>query len=1127
MSKNNTLKSINSKYSIEKCLLWLAIVWVVLFMNVLSGIAQVRVPYEVRTSQYTPSKKVYSLNGDFTFIGNTNLTLLNYETETNNNNNLMRYVDIDNDPSTWNSSSADLTYSSENGALPTCTNVVFAGLYWTGKSAADNSANSSNEFSLTKMINGEAVNKNFSKRKILLKGPSANTYSEFIAKEDAIYYPNSADAYIYSAYTEVTDYVRRNGIGSYFAADIALVEGNGGGTGYSGGWGLVVIYENPQLKHRDISLFDGHAFVLNSNNNGYNLEVQGFHTLQTGNVGVKLGIMASEGDVSLSGDYFQIQRSSDLGFLDLQHSQNNVYNFFNSSINNGGLIRNPNLVNNTGIDIALFDIPNDNNNVIGNNQSTTNFKYGTTSDTYAIFAIALAVDSYMPKVENTISVTEINHLSAAAPFTALPTQEMKFNVSVKNTESEAINGYRITVPIPYNTTYVEGSATASLLYNATPLPSNAVYYDPTLGQNGAIVWNYGTLPLPINPDILLANLTFTLRATDDCRLLKQTACANTILIDGYSEGVGAISGVAMRENPFVLGSSTSGTCHGNPIKGPLAIAMDSAEYVGINCQSYTAIPNFTFCNATDTVTLSELISNFPIGSLFYNSFPISKNTIQYSDVTAFIIVPGQSSQYYAVKQNAGDTCVMPFTLSQCIEIAANHDQGNITNGNTGGIALHNILSNDFLNGYVALNSQVTLSFVNATHTGITLNGSAVVVAAGTPSGNYTLTYRICDLTDYARCDEATVSITVTSTQIIAENDMYEFQCSTEGILGNILNNDTLNGNAFQANEVSITIEDVSSPDINIDATGTISIANGLSAGHYSLRYKISPIESASFAIANISITIVDTTAPELPLLHDIVKYCETTIDAPTATDLCSGAVRGTTQDELHYSVPGNYIVHWTFTDDAGNQTNVLQNVSVKSASDTAPGYGYVDCNLDNDYSLNIDLNTYLPEGMSSNGTWSSEAPTPNLNGSIFSPYQAPTGSYNFKYAQTDQNCTLSLDVIIDVDNDCFVQPACSMLVHNAFTPNNDGVNDIFFIENIDQTFCFPTNSVEIYNRWGILVYKTKQYDNITRVFKGISEGRITINESEQLPTGTYYYIINYTDDKGNSADKVGYLYLSM
>jgi gliding motility-associated-like protein len=114
-----------------------------------------------------------------------------------------------------------------------------------------------------------------------------------------------------------------------------------------------------------------------------------------------------------------------------------------------------------------------------------------------------------------------------------------------------------------------------------------------------------------------------------------------------------------------------------------------------------------------------------------------------------------------------------------------------------------------------------------------------------------------------------------------------------------------------------------------------------------------------------------------------------------------------------------------------------------------------------------------------------------------------------------------------VDDECAVLPTCSpLLVHNAFSPNGDGVNELFIIEQIDQISCYPTNTVEIYNRWGILVYDTKQYDNENRVFKGISEGRATVAKGEDLPTGTYFYVIEYTDSDGNNKRKEGYLFLT-
>ena len=103
----------------------------------ISLLGQVRVPFAPRTSAYTPSKTTYNIKGDFTMIGNTNLTLQDYADDENNSNNVSKYVDIDSDANTFNSSSAQLTFSTENGATPECSNIIYAGLYWTGRAGDD------------------------------------------------------------------------------------------------------------------------------------------------------------------------------------------------------------------------------------------------------------------------------------------------------------------------------------------------------------------------------------------------------------------------------------------------------------------------------------------------------------------------------------------------------------------------------------------------------------------------------------------------------------------------------------------------------------------------------------------------------------------------------------------------------------------------------------------------------------------------------------------------------------------------------------------------------------------------------------------------------------------------------
>ncbi|WP_366183063.1 gliding motility-associated C-terminal domain-containing protein [Flavobacterium ovatum] len=113
-----------------------------------------------------------------------------------------------------------------------------------------------------------------------------------------------------------------------------------------------------------------------------------------------------------------------------------------------------------------------------------------------------------------------------------------------------------------------------------------------------------------------------------------------------------------------------------------------------------------------------------------------------------------------------------------------------------------------------------------------------------------------------------------------------------------------------------------------------------------------------------------------------------------------------------------------------------------------------------------------------------------------------------------------------------VLPCESIYIYNAFSPNGDGINEKFIVDGFRSEFkiCYPENTVEIYNRWGVLVFETKNYDNETNFFEGYSRGRTTVSESSGLPTGTYFYIISYSSIDGigdiQTYRKEGYLYLT-
>ncbi len=614
--------------------------------------AQVITPFTQRTSQYTPGKTIYNVQGDFALIGNTNLTLVNYGDNTSNNNN-MEYVDVDSDATTLNSSASTLELSTENGAIPECSNIVYAGLYWTGR--AHDGGNSPMEFTVTK--GGTTVD--FNKREVLIKGPTAGSYTSVIANVNDIYYPETQHGQMYSAYAEVTDYVQANGIGEYFVANVALREGNGGGTGYYGGWAMIVIYENSKMDWRDVTIFDGHAYVAGQVTADFTIPVSGFNTVQSGNVDLKLGVVAGEGDRGISGDYFQIRDHSDSNWITLDHSNNSTNNFFNSSISTNGNPRNPEILNNTGLDISMFDVPNPGNSVVTNNQTSTSFRYGSTQDTYTIFMLAMSVDAYIPTPEahnHVISIDGVPY-NPGDPLIAEPGDEIELSIEVRNKGTEPIDSAELVLPIPFASEYV--SSSREVYFTPAPSPDD-LYFDPSEGANGSVVWEIGTLPLPTDPDNLLGKLTITIKVTEDCTILSNVNCDAEVVVHGHMNGIGQVSRTYFSNHSAMQGYEMSGICIGEPINDPFRFEIDEAAFVTANCAATPSVLSFSQCNIDGPIPITEVSGSFPAGSRFYNEYPVTSSSIEYNISNPFPAITGINT-YYAVPPGS-TSCFFEFTI---------------------------------------------------------------------------------------------------------------------------------------------------------------------------------------------------------------------------------------------------------------------------------------------------------------------------------------------------------------------------------------------------------------------------------------------------------------------------------
>ncbi|WP_460925496.1 T9SS type B sorting domain-containing protein [Pontibacter brevis] len=82
-----------------------------------------------------------------------------------------------------------------------------------------------------------------------------------------------------------------------------------------------------------------------------------------------------------------------------------------------------------------------------------------------------------------------------------------------------------------------------------------------------------------------------------------------------------------------------------------------------------------------------------------------------------------------------------------------------------------------------------------------------------------------------------------------------------------------------------------------------------------------------------------------------------------------------------------------------------------------------------------------------------------------------------------------------------IESAVDIDIPNGFTPNGDGVNDLWAIKNLSTLH--PNCRVTVYNRWGSPVFESKGY---MQPWDGTYKGKM-------LPDGTYYCIIEFGDAK--------------
>jgi len=88
---------------------------------------------------------------------------------------------------------------------------------------------------------------------------------------------------------------------------------------------------------------------------------------------------------------------------------------------------------------------------------------------------------------------------------------------------------------------------------------------------------------------------------------------------------------------------------------------------------------------------------------------------------------------------------------------------------------------------------------------------------------------------------------------------------------------------------------------------------------------------------------------------------------------------------------------------------------------------------------------------------------------------------------------------------------------DTLTPNGDLQNDVWNIENIEGQ---SSNTVKVFNRWGVKVFDATNYVNKTW------GGESTEGGSGLLPAGSYYYVVEYITNEGVAKKATGWMYIN-
>lgn len=375
-----------------------------------------------------------------------------------------------------------------------------------------------------------------------------------------------------------------------------------------------------------------------------------------------------------------------------------------------------------------------------------------------------------------------------------------------------------------------------------------------------------------------------------------------------------------------------------------------------------------------------------------------------------------------------------------------------------------------------LASGFTAGGVFSASPALSINPSTGVInLAATTPGTYTITYTVAA----SACQSAGSSSTqVQISSSITPVTGFSYTSPVCLSAGNI------NPNTVVGFTTGGTFSSTSGLSIN-SSTGIIN-TNASTPGTYTVTYSLSATSCQPSANSNTSVTI--TAAPSPPITTPLIRYCTNDLATPltaTGTNLTwyTVAIGGTGSSVAptpSTNMPGTtmYYVSQSTGGCESIRTPVSVIVTLAPTVDAGP-----DVAIAPGQSITL---TGITNAVNPSINWSPPGTINDPN--ILSPTVTPTVTTKYYLYIQSQGCTAVDSMRVFVIG--------KLVIPNVFSPNGDGIHDDWVIQGIEG---YPNAIVEVYNRYGQMLFQQKGYNN-SNAWNGQVNGK-------SVPAGVYFYVI--------------------